>query len=92
MASNVYEDLGPIYDVTQESPAARRPNCKCSRMIKNLDAFGHKVEMNFDEKGATHQTLCGGAMSCLFFVFFLAYFAWHLVLMSQGHIEILTTT
>ena len=34
-----------------------------SRFIKNRDIFGHKVLLNFDNKGNTHATLCGGITS-----------------------------
>ena len=33
------------------------------RFIKNLDIFGHRIELNFDQKGNTHQTMCGGFTS-----------------------------
>jgi hypothetical protein len=31
-----------------------------SRFIKNRDIFGHRVLLNFDNKGNKHATLCGG--------------------------------
>jgi hypothetical protein len=34
-------------------------------VIKDCDLFGHNISLNFDEKGNTHQTLCGGCCSFL---------------------------
>ena len=33
--------------------------------------FGHKISLNFDEKGDTHRTLCGGLCSILVFIYIL---------------------
>ena len=40
-------------------------------MVKTCDIFGHKVELNFDKKGSTHQTTCGGFMSQIYMVVML---------------------
>ena len=35
------------------------------KKIKNLDKFGHKVEINFDMKGSDHKTMLGAVCSIL---------------------------
>jgi hypothetical protein len=47
---------------------ARRYN-SFSRFVKNFDIFGYPVHLNFDKKGNTHQTVCGGLTSYLWFIF-----------------------
>ena len=42
------------------------------RIFKNLDAFGHPVRLNFDQKGNTHRTLCGALVTVLFVVIAIA--------------------
>ena len=39
-----------------------------SRFFKDLDLFGYPVQLNFDEKGATHRTCCGGVSSIVFMI------------------------
>ena len=39
-----------------------------SRFFKDLDLFGFPVKLNFDEKGSTHRTCCGGLSSIIFMV------------------------
>ena len=39
------------------------------RVIKNRDIFGHKVRLNFDNKGNKHQTLCGGLITIALYIF-----------------------
>jgi hypothetical protein len=29
------------------------------RVFKNMDAFGHPIALNFENKGTTHRTCCG---------------------------------
>jgi hypothetical protein len=36
---------------------------KLKNIIRNRDMFGYRVELNFNEKGSTHKTLCGGLVS-----------------------------
>ena len=33
------------------------------KKIKSLDKFGHKVEINFDNKGSEHKTMLGAVCS-----------------------------
>jgi hypothetical protein len=33
---------------------------RIKHLIRSQDFFGHKVELNFDKKGSSHQTLTGG--------------------------------
>ena len=52
---------------------SKDPNNPCAflgfrQMMKTFDMFGHKVELNFDQKGSTHQTTCGGFVSQIFVV------------------------
>ena len=47
---------------------------KCVRKkIVNSDMFGHPVSLNFNKKGDTHNTLCGGMLSLFTRLFFLWY-------------------
>ena len=39
-----------------------------SRFIKDMDLFGYPVQLNFDEKGPTHQTCCGGISTFIFLI------------------------
>ena len=36
-----------------------------SKYITNHDLFGHKIELNFNRKGSSHNTLIGGVVSVL---------------------------
>ena len=36
---------------------------KLQHIIKRRDMFGHKVELNFNEKHRAHKTLIGGCLS-----------------------------
>ena len=38
------------------------------RLIKDIDIFGHPVRFNFDQKGPTHRTCCGGVATIIFFI------------------------
>ena len=38
---------------------------KISRFLKSQDIFGHHVELNFNRKGSTHNTVLGGCASIL---------------------------
>ena len=41
--------------------------------IKTHDLFGHKIELNFNRKGSSHNTIIGGAMSILIKVIMTTY-------------------
>ena len=43
-----------------------------SRFFKDLDLFGFPVKLNFDEKGSTHRTCCGGLSSIIFMAIVIA--------------------
>jgi hypothetical protein len=43
------------------------------KLIKNFDIIGRKVELNFDEKGASHKTIFGGYLSITYGIFILAF-------------------
>ena len=36
---------------------------KTSKFIREYDMFGHVVNLNFDMRGDSHQTVCGGLFS-----------------------------
>ena len=38
------------------------------RFIKDIDIFGHPASLNFDRKGRTHQTCCGGLCTIVYLV------------------------
>lgn len=40
--------------------------------MKSLDAFGHPIRLNFEQKGSTHQTLCGALFTVVFIIVALA--------------------
>jgi hypothetical protein len=41
--------------------------------IKNIDIFGHPIQLNFDEKGITHKTILGGICTILYYIFITGY-------------------
>jgi hypothetical protein len=44
--------------------------------MKDIDMFGHPIELNFDKKGSTHNTVVGGFFSIyirLFLTFYVSY-------------------
>ena len=43
------------------------------KKIKNLDKFGHKVELNFNLKGSEHKTWIGAICSILVNIFIFIY-------------------
>ena len=45
---------------------------KLRRSIKSVDQFGQRIELNFDGKGMTHKTCCGGLFSILAFLLIIA--------------------
>ena len=53
-------------------------------MFKTFDIFGHKVELNFDQKGSTHQTCCGGLMSQIFMLIMIITVITFFSVMSSG--------
>jgi hypothetical protein len=46
--------------------AKKQKEYSFSRFVKDFDLFGYPVRLNFDEKGSTHQTCCGGLASFVF--------------------------
>ena len=38
---------------------------KFHKQLKNMDIFGHKVQLNFSNKRKTHTTLLGGIVSII---------------------------
>ena len=41
--------------------------------IRELDMFGHNVMFNFNRKGPSHNTVCGGIISLMIKIFILGY-------------------
>ena len=41
--------------------------------IKDIDMFGHPIELNFNKKGSTHNTVVGGFFSIYIRMFLLFY-------------------
>jgi hypothetical protein len=39
-----------------------------NRVIKDCDLFGHRVQLNFNKNGRTHNTILGGCSSIVFYV------------------------
>ena len=52
--------------------------------MKSADIFGYKVELNFDKKGSTHQTCCGGLMSLVYFLLMLLVVLTNFTVMRSG--------
>ena len=48
-------------------------NNSCQNVIKKLDFFGKKVELNFDKNGPTHRTYFGGIITIFYVLFIMAY-------------------
>jgi hypothetical protein len=46
---------------------------KIKSIIRDQDMFGYKIELNFNKKGSTHKTLCGGLVSILVLTIMLIY-------------------
>ena len=42
-------------------------------MVRDHDMFGHVINLNFDRRGDSHKTLCGGFFSILFKMFLAFY-------------------
>ena len=42
-------------------------------ILKNLDVFGHKIDLKFNSKGTHHKTIIGGIVSILINMILLAY-------------------
>ena len=43
--------------------------------VKDLDMFGHPVQLNFNRKGPAHNTVCGGIASILAYSLLITYLA-----------------
>ena len=43
------------------------------KIIKHLDLFGYKIELNFDRKGLIHKTTFGGCLSILYVLVILSF-------------------
>ena len=43
-------------------------------MVREQDMFGHIINLNFDRRGDSHKTLCGGFFSITLKAFLLFYF------------------
>lgn len=41
--------------------------------VRDLDMFGHVINLNFDRRGDSHKTVCGGFFSILFRTFLTLY-------------------
>ena len=67
-------------------------NKSLKRRIKNLDFFGHQVQLNFDKKGSTHQSLLGGIMSCLYFCFIVAFIVFSSIKINLGESDVITSS
>ena len=50
---------------------------KLLKLIRSLDYFGHRIELNFRKEGSSHNTLIGGIMS-IFVRVFMAYYIFSL--------------
>ena len=48
---------------------------KFRRFIKNFDIFGYVIRFQFNGKGDSHQTLLGGIVTIVTYVFVIAYTA-----------------
>lgn len=46
---------------------------KVKEAIKEHDMFGHVINLNFDQRGDSHQTLCGGCGSIMVKTFLTLY-------------------
>jgi hypothetical protein len=46
---------------------------KLKQLIRKQDMFGYRVELNFNKKGSTHKTMCGGLTSILVLCLMMAY-------------------
>ena len=36
--------------------------------IKSIDLFGHRIKFNFNQKGSTYKTSCGGFLSLVLYI------------------------
>ena len=63
--------------------------------IKNIDIFGHPIQLNFDEKGITHKTIIGGICTILYYIFIIGYTAYcfyKLIYHDQDSVNLVTTS
>lgn len=73
---------GPKY--ASKGPKKHTKKGLIKKLFKKFDLFGYPIQLNFDEKGSTYQTLTGGllSISLLFLLFLLVIYK--LVLMTRG--------
>ena len=43
-----------------------------NRVIKDCDLFGHRVQLNFNKNGRSHNTMIGGCTSIIFYIVSIA--------------------
>ena len=51
---------------------------KVYKRIKDMDMFGHVIQLNFNRKGELHRTFIGGFISVFIRSAMIMYFFWHL--------------
>jgi hypothetical protein len=62
-----------------------------NRFIKDFDIFGHKINLNFDQKGEIHKTYCGGCFSLLFKLLFIIFAIIQVYAIHSGRRSVLSS-
>ena len=52
-----------------------------TQTVRDIDMFGHRIELNFNNKGSEHKTIVGGFFSIYVRLFLLFYFVYVLNMM-----------
>ena len=61
-----------------------------NRVIKDCDLFGHRVQLNFNKNGRTHNTTIGGCSSILFYVLSLLILLSRMQDISKTHSSVIS--
>ena len=46
---------------------------KLLKRIREIDRYGFPISLNFDEKGPSHNTLFGGILTLIFYMYIIIY-------------------
>ena len=52
---------------------------KAKKLIRDLEVYSKKINLNFDKKGNAYQTFVGGLISVLYYTFILSVSAYGLM-------------
>ena len=56
---------------------------KFLKRIREIDRFGFPIQLNFDEKGSSHNTIYGGILTLIFYLITIIYIAFGILKIVQ---------